>query len=122
MSSFRLGEPRAHLRIPASGGVYRIRCEVTGARYYGSTNNLRRRAAVHVVKTSDERLRRWQHPNPNITASVRKHGQAAHHFDVLALSDDKNDRLRLEAVFIERSRHPVMNIYAVPVPKGASDE
>lgn len=61
-------------------GIYVIRNEVTGDRYYGSSVNLRTRSVTHLST-----LRRGVHRNRWLQYSWNKYGQSAFAFAVLAV-------------------------------------
>jgi group I intron endonuclease len=69
-------EPTAERRA----GIYMIRNEVTGDRYYGSSVNLRTRSAQHSYT-----LRRGVHRNRWLQYSWNKYGETAFTFAVLAV-------------------------------------
>lgn len=71
-------------------GIYMIRNEVTGDRYYGSSVNLRTRSVTHLST-----LRRGVHRNRWLQSSWNKYGEAAFTFTVLAVLE-RNEVLATE--------------------------
>ena len=77
-------------------GIYTIRNEVTGGRYYGSSVNLARRSSQH-----RQMLRANRHPNPKMQNSWNKYGEAAFRFAVLAVLE-REDLKRAEGLLLDR--------------------
>src|SRR5216683_1998974 len=70
----------SHSTIPATSGIYRITCAVTGKIYIGSAINLYRRRYTHFGY-----LQRNQHHNPKLQAAWNKYGSDTFTFEVLEL-------------------------------------
>lgn len=70
----------SHSTIPATSGIYRITCVVTGKIYVGSAMNLRKRWKDHSFY-----LQRNEHHNPKLQAAWNKYGPDAFTFEVLEL-------------------------------------
>lgn len=66
--------------IPASSGIYRITCTITGKFYIGSAINLHQRQRDHFSA-----LRRNGHPNRKLQHAWNKHGEHSFIFEVLEL-------------------------------------
>ncbi len=72
--------PFYHEDIPATSGIYRITCVVTGKIYVGSAVNLYQRRYTHF-----SHLQRNEHHNPKLLAAWNKYGSDAFTFEVLEL-------------------------------------
>lgn len=68
------------MSIPASPGIYRITCTVTGKFYIGSAADLRERWRTHRKELTQDR-----HHNPKLQATWNKYGPETFIFEVLEL-------------------------------------
>ena len=69
-----------HDSIPATSGIYKITCTITGRLYVGSASNLRKRRNHHF-----HQLRLNRHGNTKLQRAFNKYGEAAFVFEVLEL-------------------------------------
>ena len=81
--------------LPTAGAVYAFRSLTTGARYFGSTGNLRRRWAIHRAL-----LRGGNHYNHALQAHFKEHGEEDLVVDVVLFEEDKATRLKIEQAFL----------------------
>jgi hypothetical protein len=99
----------AKAMLPASSGIYQIRCLPTGKIYIGSASNLRTRWGQHRRK-----LRRGTHHNTYLQAAWDKHGETNFAFTIVELVE-KPDLLEAEQGWLDRTgcadREIGFNIY-----------
>ena len=89
------------MTIKNASGVYRIVNTENGKRYYGSSNNLRKRWNNH---KSD--MRKGEHENPGIREDVATFGEEVFEFEPLVYCPE-SEMKELEARFINKRIHSV---------------
>ncbi len=89
------------MTIKNASGVYRIVNTENGNRYYGSSNNLRKRWINH-----KSMMRLGVHSNPGIREDVATFGEEVFEFEPLVYCPE-NEMKELEARFINKRIHSV---------------
>lgn len=83
--------------ISKAFGIYRIRCQVNGHFYIGSTiENFANRWSKHRTD-----LRRGRHQNPRLQRAWNKYGSSAFEFEVLEVVDDRGQMTEREQAWLD---------------------